>query len=122
MKMKNYVVVESFDITEKTIVEAESKEDAEQIIRNDDDHSGDIIDCYETTATIQKPQAKRFVGIFKVYNGEFTYTIPVKTEAETLEQATEFFEQYKYPTNFESWDLRYVKEVTDNFNELWKCI
>lgn len=54
MNKKRYVVVESFDITEKTIVEAESKEEAEKIIFEDEEHSGDIIDCYETTAPMPK--------------------------------------------------------------------
>jgi len=45
--MKKYVVVEFFEIFEKTIVEANSKEEAEAKVLNDDEHNGDVIDCYE---------------------------------------------------------------------------
>ena len=45
--MKKYGVVEYFESTETTLVEANSLEEARDIIFNDDDHNGEIIDVYE---------------------------------------------------------------------------
>jgi hypothetical protein len=45
--MKKFVIVEWWESTEKTIVEANTKKEAIKKLRKDDEHNGDIIDCYE---------------------------------------------------------------------------
>jgi len=45
--MKKFVVVESFDCVEKTVVEANTAEEARDKIWNDEEHTGEIIDVYE---------------------------------------------------------------------------
>lgn len=47
MMNKKFVVVEYFESYEKTIVEAETKEEAEEKIRTNDDHNGEIVEVYE---------------------------------------------------------------------------
>lgn len=116
--MKRYIVVEQWDITKNTIVEADTKEEAQTKLQEDEDHNGDIIDCYETTQKMPKPQLIKYLATFKIYNGEATYTMPVITEAKNLQQATEYFKSYECDNNIEIWKLNFVVAI-DSLEQLW---
>lgn len=120
-KLKRFVVVEQWDITENTILEAENKDDAMDKLREDEEHNGDIINCYETSEPLPLPQEKKYLARFKIYNGDATYTMPVKTEAKNLKQATEYFKDYECDNNVEIWKLEDVVEI-DSLGELWRYI
>ena len=68
---------------------------------------------------------KKFVGIFKVQNGEAQYTMLVKTEADTKKEAEKYFKSYNTPEKEigfpDAWQLRYTVEVK-TFDDLWQLI
>jgi len=64
---------------------------------------------------------KKFIAIFKIYNGESTYTMPVKTERKDMKQALKDFNEYVCDTDVEIWKLISVTEIK-TFDELWSCI
>jgi len=118
---KRFVVVEQWDITENTMVEAETEDEAITKLQEDEDHNGDVINCYETEEPLPEPEDKKFLARFKIYNGEATYTMPVRTEAKTLKQATEYFEAYVCDGDVEIWKLQDVTEI-HSLEQLWRCI
>lgn len=68
---------------------------------------------------------KKFVGVFKVQNGEAQYEMLVKTEDKDRKKAEKYFKGYNTPEKEvgypDAWQLRSVEEVT-NFDDLWRLI
>mgnify|MGYP001570920329 CR=1 FL=1 len=64
---------------------------------------------------------KKFVGVFKVQNGEAQYTMLDKVDCLTKKDAIKSFKAYETATNssgYDIWRLDYVTEVK-TFNDLW---
>ena len=61
---------------------------------------------------------KRYVAVFKIYNGEATYNILVKTEAKNKKDAKGYFKMYECNTNVEIWKFVKMKKV-EVFEDLW---
>ena len=64
---------------------------------------------------------KKYVATFKIYNGETTYTMPVKIEAESKIEAEKYFKNYICNTDLEIWKLINFEEVK-TFEDLWRLI
>ena len=68
---------------------------------------------------------KRFVGVFKVQNGEAQYAMLVKTEADSKKEAEKHLKSYNTPEKEvgfpDAWQLREVVEVK-TFDDLWQLI
>ncbi|MHA1659941.1 MAG: hypothetical protein ACTSUT_12575 [Promethearchaeota archaeon] len=64
---------------------------------------------------------KYYIAVFKVYNGEATYKILVKTEATNEEEAMKYFKDYECDNNVEIWKLQIIEEV-NKFEDLWRLI
>lgn len=63
----------------------------------------------------------KYIAVFKIYNGEATYNILVKTEAQNEKEAKEYFDKYECDTNIEIWKFEFMKEV-ETFEDLWGLI
>ena len=63
----------------------------------------------------------KYVAKFKIYSGEATYEMIVKTEAASREEAEEYFKAYECDTNLEIWKLQTTQQI-NNFEELWEFI
>ncbi len=63
----------------------------------------------------------KYVAKFKIYSGEATYEMIVKTEADTKLKAEEYFRAYECDTNLEIWKLQTIQQI-NNFEELWEFI
>ena len=64
---------------------------------------------------------KNYIGVFKVYNGEATYSILVKIEANSKWSAKMHLKEYECDNNVEIWQLRDVVQVK-TFRDLWELI
>ena len=64
---------------------------------------------------------KKYIANFKVYNGEATYSISVKTEANNQSEAKKYFKEYECEGDLDIWKLLYIEEVK-TFNDLWDLI
>ena len=63
----------------------------------------------------------KYVAVFKVYNGESTYSILVKTEALNKKDARNYFKMYECNNNTESWKFEKMVKVK-TFKDLWDLI
>ena len=70
-----------------------------------------------------KKEMKKFVGIFKVHNGEASYNIIGKIVCQKKREATKFFKGNETPARhgYGAWRLTGVVEVK-TFDELWALI
>lgn len=64
---------------------------------------------------------KKYAAIFKIFNGECTYTMPVCREAKDKEEAKKIFAEYVCDEGHEIWQLEYFEEVK-TFEELWDMV
>ena len=64
---------------------------------------------------------KKYVAKFKIYSGEATYEMIIKTEADTKLKAEKYFKRYECDTLMEIWELQAIEQV-NNFEELWEFI
>ena len=63
----------------------------------------------------------KFVAIFRIFNGEFSYKMPVKTVTKSEAEARECFKDYECNNSVEIWRFEYMAEVK-TFDDLWELI
>lgn len=64
---------------------------------------------------------KRYTAIFKIQNGECSYSMPIGREAKDKEEAEKIFKEYECETINEIWRLDFFEEVKD-FESLWDMV
>lgn len=62
---------------------------------------------------------KKYIALFKVYNGDCSYDMYITHETNTKKEAESWFKDFECDNMNEIWILRTFKEVK-TFNEIWE--